>query len=53
MIDLWQIPPSRAFAENHGKACRPGKGQSVDINKKNQICPCCLNTINKEEVPLF
>lgn len=48
MIDLWTIPGNKAFAENHAQACKPGKSHGLDNNRKNQICPCCLNTINKE-----
>jgi hypothetical protein len=58
---LDRLDPDWTFAAKHGKACSPGRplfqpktSASIEQGRRqDQIyCQCCLNIINKEEVPL-
>lgn len=58
---LDRLDPDWTFAAKHGKACTPGRplyqpktSANIEVGKKQDhiYCQCCLNIINKEEVPL-
>lgn len=63
MLNLDKIGPDWNLAQNHAKACRPGRpvkakepASSTSIsmeNPRNQLCECCLNIIHKEDVSLL
>lgn len=45
-LDLNQLNPDWKFATKHGKSLLPGRSADQDIVQ--ELCPCCLNMINKE-----
>lgn len=54
MIDLDMMPPDWKFAEEHAKANKPGLvDDRMNPISSNLICPCCLKTIIKNEIPLL
>lgn len=65
MLDLENIGANWDFARNHALACKIGKPiqnhtsfagvesmENQPIHAKHNLCPCCLNAIHKEELPL-
>lgn len=53
-MEMNRFDPDWSFAENHGKSTLPGKPthELQDEMEHHLLCECCLNSVEKEPIPL-